>query len=125
MPPEEFVAAGHEVAQAMEDLGFRVAGCLRVSKSAPRSTLFVTLFEHAATRQTAGLYTNVVESSAARQTFTYLVFRTEFTDDTTLTTSNARVSPPVPRGRLWKGSASFPEIRSPRRLYEIHQASVA
>lgn len=54
-----------------------------------------------------------------------LVFETAFDDRTRLLTSNSRQVNIMPRVRIRDGSESFPKINNPRRLFEIHRASVA
>jgi hypothetical protein len=54
-----------------------------------------------------------------------LAFVTEFEDQTKLYTSNSRSLPLQPNIRVRDGSMLFPEIDDPRRLYEIHQATIA
>jgi hypothetical protein len=123
--PEAFAAAYHGVERSMEDIGFRLAGCLRVTNSVPGGRTVIALFENARERQTAQLFTVSVRLGFLRRTVTVLVFITEFDDQTKLITSNSHQPAIMPRLRIREGSESFPQIDSPRRLFEIHRASVA
>jgi hypothetical protein len=123
--PNEFVNAVRRVDRPMEALGFRLAGDLRVSNVVPGATTFVTLFANVKERQIAQVVTATAVSAHVRKTVTLLAFTTEFNDKTRLTTSNSSHLVVVPLLRLREGSQSFPRIKNPQRLLEIHQASVA
>jgi hypothetical protein len=123
--PEAFAAAYRRAEQSMQDIGFRIAGCLRVLNAAPGGRTVIALFENAKERQTAQLFTVIVRVGFVRKTVTVLIFTTEFDDGTKLITSNSRQPAIMPRVRIRQGSEAFPKITRPRRLFEIHQASVA
>jgi hypothetical protein len=120
--PDAVVESVPKVETSMADLGFRSRGHFRVSGAVPNGEAFVTVFENSKEKQTAQLFTMVVSSGPASQTSTVIGFTSEFSDGTKLATSNSKVMSLMPRVRMRDGSASFPEIRGPRRLYEIHQA---
>jgi hypothetical protein len=122
---EPFATAYHQAERSMEDIGFRLAGCLRVTNSVPGGRTAIALFENAKDRATALLFTVFARVGFVRKTVTVLVFISEFDDRTKLITSNSRQPEIMPRLRIREGSESFPKIDSPRRLFEIHQASVA
>jgi hypothetical protein len=123
--PEAFAAAYRRAEPFMQEIGFRIAGCLRVTNSAPGGRIVIALFENAKERQTAQLFTVIARVGFVLKTVTVLVLITEFDDGTKLITSNSRIPVIMPRVRIRQGSAAFPKITRPRRLFEIHQASVA
>ena len=102
-------------------LGFRNLGHFRVSNSVADGGVYATLFENRQSRQYAKLWTAIVGGGPVRRAETTLAFFTEFSDGPTLVTGNNRTRPLTPRVRE-KYSMSFPSVRDPRRLYEIHTA---
>jgi hypothetical protein len=123
--PTEFADAVRQVDRPLESLGFRLAGDLRVSNAMPGGTTFVALFENAKERQVAQVITAIAVTAHVRKTVTLLLFSTEFNDQTKLSTRNSPQSIVIPLLRHREGSHSFPWIKSPHRLFEIHQASIA
>jgi hypothetical protein len=123
--PVEAAESLQAVVPALEALGFRNLGHFRASETVPHTRAYVTLFEDRPARQTARLMTTIAEIRGRRQVETVLAFFTEFTDGTSLVTSNNVTRRLVPLVGFREGSMAFPEVRDPRRLYEIHQASVA
>ena len=123
--PNEFVSAVRRTDRPLEALGFRLAGDLRVSNAIPGATTFVALFENVKGKQIAQVVTAIAVNAHVRKSVTLIAFTTEFNDKTKLTTSNSVHLAVIPFVRLREGSQSFPSIKSPHRLFEIHQASVA
>lgn len=126
--PPQAIAIYREVAVKMDRHGFRPLGHFRIADSAPNLTAFLGLFENRRARQTARTLATVAESPSnarPRQLATSLVFHTNFTDGTRLMTSNTAVRAVHPRpGTTRQGSMSFPTVRDPVRLYELHEACV-
>jgi len=123
--PHDVVESVRQDAASIEELGFRNLGHYRVSESGPSTNAFVTVFENQQEGHTSQLLTVKVKVGPVSKSVTTLVFTTEFADGTKLTTSNSKVVSLFPRVRTREGTMSFPRIRDPRKLYEIHQASVA
>ena len=123
--PQAFAAAYLRAEPSMQEIGFRIAGCLRVMNAGPGGQTVIALFENAKDGLTAQLFTVIARAGFVRKTVTVLIFSTEFDDGTKLVTSNSRQPVIMPRVRIRQGSEAFPKFTRPRRLFEIHQASVA
>jgi hypothetical protein len=123
--PESFRSWAEGIIPSMHELGFTFRGHFRPSQAMPRTDSFITLFENRTYHQTAQLFTVTARRGIMHRSETVLVFETEFADDTKLYTSNSRSLPLQPSIRVRDGSMLFPEIDDPRRLYEIHQATIA
>jgi len=123
--PQAFRTWSRSIIPGMEALGFEVRDHFRLSQAVPNATAFTTLFENRSSRLTAQHFTVIAKSGILRRSETVLTFTTEFTDGTKLYTSNSRALGLLPRIGIREGSMSFPEIDDPRRLYAIHDASLA
>jgi hypothetical protein len=114
-----------ETEPKLESIGFRSLGHFRTEDLGPAAATFVTLLESATGPRTAQFFTIFAARGPFRKVATVLAFRTEFTDGTSLFTGNSRIASAFPRVQIREGSMSFPTIEDPRRLYDIHEASVA
>jgi hypothetical protein len=123
--PEPFRAWSKSVEPQMQTLGFENLGHFRLAGSTPHVTTFVTLYENDPARQIAQFFTATAKRGFIRKSETVLAFVTEFIDGTRLVTANNRMLPITPQIRIREGSRSFPEIDDTRRLYAIHNASLA
>jgi hypothetical protein len=123
--PEVFRSWAATLIPVVEGLGFTFRGAFRPSQVMPDSEMFLALFENRKLNQIAQLFTVTAKRGIIRRSETVLVFSTDFADHTRLYTSNSRVLALEPRIRIREGSMRFPEIDDPRRLYEIHQATLA
>jgi hypothetical protein len=122
--PEEFAESARELELAMADLGFCCLGYYRLTKQVPGCESLVLLFANESEKQTAKWLTVMFQSGPLRKMATSLLFTTDFTDGTRLATSNNLLPSPFPRIRVREGTASFPAVRGPRRLCEIHRACI-
>ena len=120
--PEPVSGSVAAISPQMESLGFRNLGYFRVLNSVANGGVYATLFENRKSRQYAKLWTVIVGGGPVRRAETTLAYFTEFSDGPTLVTGNNRSRPLTPRVRANKFSMSFPSVRDPRRLYEIHTA---
>jgi hypothetical protein len=125
LAPEAFRSWAAGIIPSMHDLGFTFRGHFRPSQAVPHTDSYITLFENRTYNQTAQLFTVTARRGIIRRSETVLAFVTEFEDQTKLYTSNSRSLPLQPNIRVRDGSMLFPEIDDPRRLYEIHQATIA
>ena len=123
--PKSVKSSIQETAPLVQALGFRALGHFRAPRPVVNSTTFVTLFENRAARQTANLFTGIIENRDRRRVVYFLAFTTAFSDGTLLVTANNVEPRTLPPLRIREGSMAFPRIRDPRRLYEIHSACVA
>ncbi len=109
----------------LEALGFRSLGHFHNADSVSNLTQYVSLFENDRSQRTAQRITTVVGVGPTRELRPFLAFLTEFTDGTCLITDNSENSIIYPPLFFRRGSMCFPWVSDPRRLYEIHEASVA
>jgi hypothetical protein len=123
--PQQVIKGIRSDASSMEEIGFRNLVNYRVLHAGPNTEAIATLFENRKERQTAKLFMVMVKAGPVRKSEATLAFTTEFADGTKLTTSNNTTPSIFPPIRIRQGSMSFPRIRDPRKLHEIHRASVA
>jgi hypothetical protein len=123
--PDQVLETLREVVPRLEELGFTTLGHFGLDGNLPNCTSFVTLFENRRTWQIAKQLTVIGPGATVGKATTVLGFFTEFADGSKLITSNPPTRALEPRLGVRQGSMSFPLVRDPTRLYEIHNASVA
>jgi hypothetical protein len=111
---------------ALESLGYAVLGHLHRGNPGVKGQSYVTLLVKSQARQTARLFTVMVQNQHVRRVETSLMFRTDFTDGTRLITANTKTRTLVPSpARNREGSMSFPTVRHVSVLHQIHEEAIA
>jgi hypothetical protein len=123
--PDWVVETIRRVVPQLEELGFTTLGHFALDGAIPDCTSFISLFENRRTRQLAKHLAVIGSASNSQVMTTVLAFLTEFADGTKLITSNHAMRALEPQPAVREGSMSFPRVRNPRHLFEIHNASVA
>ena len=122
---DDFAEGARELGLAMADLGFRHLGDFRLTQQVAGAEALASLFANEIEKQTARSVRSMGRAGSLQKSTTMLLFTTDFTDGSKLVTGN-NVSPSLfPRVRVRECSLSFPAIRGPRRLYEIHRRCLA
>jgi hypothetical protein len=120
------VREGIEQDEALiESLGFQRLGYLRVSDFVPHTISFIALYENRRDQQIAAIVNAIGGVGPVRKGTKSLAFQAWFSHRNMLETNNSSSASIVPETNSRQRSNSFPEIRCPRRLYEIHQAMLA
>jgi hypothetical protein len=110
---------------SIESLGFQRLGYLRVSDFVPGATSFIALYESKHDQQIAAMINAIATAGPARRPATALAFQSWFAHRHMLETNNNAIASIVPETNSRQESNSFPAIRCPRRLHEVHQAMLA
>ncbi len=110
----------HAVA-GLTPLGFKPVLSYSKTKLVPNAIGFSTVFKNDRTSEVA-MIVNSFGSSGIKTSM--LVFRTEFADETNVTTSNNNFPSHYPPPRPPVHVFAFPQVRDPERLYKVHQTVV-
>ncbi len=116
------------VVPRLEAIGFHSLGHFRLDGTIPNITAYITLLENRSARRGARILTTIVAKSPNpifSGGVTSLIFTTHFSDGTRLVTGNNLLGRLQPSPRNRHGSRSFPWIRDPFRLHDIHAACLA
>jgi hypothetical protein len=111
----------HETAAALTPVGFTTAAHIWITNEAPRSIMFLSLFENPAARVRAMLITIYTGSGKALRRQTVLAFSTELTDGSEVATNNTATlssTPACPTRTI----VNLPAVRDPAELFQIHTA---
>jgi hypothetical protein len=122
----EAVREGIEKDEALiESMGFQRLAYLRVSDFVPGTTSFIALYECKRDQQIAALITAIGHVGPARKGAAALAFQSWCAHRNMLETNNNLIASIIPETNSRQESNSFPEIRCPHRLRDIHQAMLA
>jgi hypothetical protein len=123
IPQEVSVYYRHAVAR-LTPRGFKPVLSFKTKPSAS-AVGYSTVFKNDTSSEVATTVNSFVNSFASSGvTTSLLVFRTEFADGTNVTTTNNDLPSPFPPPGPPDHVFTFPQVRDPGRLYEVHQAVV-
>jgi hypothetical protein len=122
--PQEVSAYYRRAVARLAPRGFKPVLSFK-TKPCANAIGFSTVFKNDRTSEVATIANSFVTALASSGVATsLLVFRTEFADGTTVTTTNNDLPSPFPPPGPPDHVFTFPQVRDPGRLCEVHQAVV-
>ncbi|WP_435008799.1 hypothetical protein P12x_000054 [Tundrisphaera lichenicola] len=122
--PEELRSHFAATAEDLDRLGFTAERYYQLKQASSLAEGWVLLFRNAKTGETARVLTSVGISDVVRLATSLLVLASEFSDGTTVVTSN-RTSPWIyPRRKPPYYGRAFPQVREGGQLLVVHRARV-